>query len=83
MYKNIWGKNVPIAPVVFFIMYLEAGLAAGDNVELVVSQLQRPVDSNRDGDTPLLRFLKARWKLDFGGVRGYRIFFKLLKIVII
>ena len=60
-------------------MYLEAGLAAGDNVELVVSQLQRPVDSNRDGDTPLLRFLKARWKLDFGGVRGYRIFFQAVE----
>ena len=37
---------------------LEAGLAAGDDVELVVGQLQRPVDPHRDGHTPLLGLLQ-------------------------
>ena len=35
-------------------VYLEARLAAGDHVELVVDELQRPVGPDRDGDAPLV-----------------------------
>ena len=38
-------------------VYLEARLAAGDHVELVVGQLQGPVDPHSHRHTPLLRLL--------------------------
>ena len=41
------------------VCVLEAGLAAGDDVELVVGQLQGPVDPHGDRNAPLLSLLQV------------------------